>query len=253
MKVYSPENLTSSFNLVFSIRSQYKSKLGLIDRMYNYSPHTFVKGGRKEALKVLSANLPNLANYKAVRQIPLMRKNTSSHMSAYNKYGCVSIRELYKRIVELYDSEHELIRQIVWRDFYYNLVYNYPETFEGNHSYINTYEWSNNKSDFEKWCSGNTGFPFVDAGMRQLNKEGYMPNRFRLVCASFLIKNLHIDRRWGEKYFARRLVDYDPSQNNGNWQWVSSTGYESQAYYRFINPITDLTKFDIECIYVKKI
>ena len=153
----------------------------------------------------------------------------------------------------LYGSDHEIIRQLVWRDFYYNLVFNYPETFLNNdHSYIKGFKWDNNQEYFEKWCNGVTGYPFIDASMRQLNTEGYMSNRGRLACASFLIRNLHIDWKLGEKYFANKLIDYDPSQNNGNWQWVSSSGYESQAYYRYINPEKDLIEFDPKCIYVKK-
>ena len=105
----------------------------------------------------------------------------------------------------LYGSDHEIIRQLVWRDFYYNLVFNYPETFLNNdHSYIRGFEWNNNQEHFEKWCNGLTGFPFVDASMRQLNTEGYMSNRGRLSCASFLIRNLHIDWKLGEKYFANK-------------------------------------------------
>ena len=127
--------------------------------------------------------------------------------------------------LKIIDKEHELIRQIIWRDFYYNLIYSYPESFlKQTPTYVNNYPWKNDantKSKFKAWCLGKTGYPFIDAGMRQLNREGYMANRLRLCCASFLIKNLDIDWRWGEKYFATKLVDYDPSQNNGNWQWVS--------------------------------
>jgi len=253
MSVSKPIDLRTKMKFINGgLKSKYESSLKFINSRFSHSNKAFVLGGRKNALNVLSKNLPNLKNYKAVRQIPLMKKNTSTYLSAYNKYGCISIRELYYKVKELFGDEHELIRQIVWRDFYYNLIYYYPESFNGEHSYVNNINWSKNKEHFKKWCDGKTGFPFIDAGMRQLNSEGYMPNRLRLACANFLIKNLHIHWREGEKYFATRLIDYDPAQNNGNWQWVSSTGFESQAYYRFINPDTDLLKFDPECLYVKK-
>ena len=234
--------------------TRYSCSLSLISEKYTFNKNIFVRGGRENAIKILKKNIKNLANYPDIRQFPIKNKNTTSYLSAYNKFGCVSIREVAEHIYDtLGNSGNPIIRQLVWRDFYYNLVYNYPETFSGNQdSVIKNFPWKNNMHNFKAWCDGKTGFPFIDAGMRQLNREGYMNNRVRLCCASFLVRNLHIDWRQGEKYFAKQLVDYDPSQNNGNWQWISSSGLESQAYYRYMNPTKDLIKYDPRCIYVKK-
>ena len=255
MGVNEPINLSNEANFYKgSIISDFKSNFSKLSSFYKYNPNLIVKGGRTKGLAHMKNTIKKLKNYKAVRQTPLMTgQPTSSLMSAYLKFGCVSIREMYYEVYNHFGAGHELIRQMVWRDFYYNIVWSYPETFLDNkHSYIKDFPWSEDYDEFQKWCDGRTGFPFVDASMRQLNKEGYMSNRGRLSCASFLIRNLHIDWKWGEKYFATQLVDYDPSQNNGNWQWVSSSGMESQAYYRYINPEKDLTEFDPYCIYVKK-
>jgi len=255
MLVNEPLNLSGSVKYYKqAIITNFSSNFSKMKKLFKYNSNLIVTGGRKNGLTHMTKNIKKLKNYKSIRQTPLMTgQPTSSLMSAYLKFGCVSIREMYYEVCDNFDPKHELIRQMVWRDFYYNLVWSYPETFLSNeHSYIKDYPWSDDYELFEKWCSGQTGFPFVDASMRQLNKEGYMSNRGRLACASFLIRNLHIDWRWGEKYFATQLLDYDPSQNNGNWQWVSSSGMESQAYYRYINPEKDLTEFDPYCLYVKK-
>ncbi len=255
MNVENPVNLTNHINISNSeIISSFTSNLNLMSSKYTHSANAIVFGGRKNGLQIMKKNVSSLRNYKAVRQVPLIiGKPTSTLLSAYNKYGCISIRELYHLVNKLYGKEHEIIRQLVWRDFYYNIVFFYPEIFILNkHSYSEKMIWNENKIQFKAWCEGKTGFPFIDSSMRQLNKEGYMSNRGRLACSSFLIKNLQIDWKKGEKYFANKLIDYDPSQNNGNWQWVSSTGFESQAYFRFINPEKDLLNFDPKCVYVKK-
>lgn len=118
-------------------------------------------------------------------------------------------------------------------------------------SKTNYIQWKNDPNEFELWCNGKTGFPIVDAGMRELNETGYMHNRVRLITASFLVKDLHIDWRYGERYFALKLVDYDPSINNGNWQWVASTGCDAQPFFRIFNPWLQQKKFDPNCNYIK--
>ena len=256
MNINSPIDLTkkAKFN-INNPKNKFSCKYTLIKNKYKFNKDIFVTGGRENGIKLMKKNIKNLENYSDIRQFPIKnKKNTTSFLSAYNKFGCISIRELASHITKtLGQKGNSIIRQLVWRDFYYNLVYNYPETFSGRQeSVIKNFPWKNNKKDFKAWCEGKTGYPFIDAGMRQLNKEGYMNNRVRLCCASFLVRNLHIDWRWGERYFAKQLVDYDPSQNNGNWQWISSSGLESQAYYRYMNPVKDLTKYDPECHYVKK-
>jgi deoxyribodipyrimidine photo-lyase len=149
--------------------------------------------------------------------------------------------------------DHALIRELYWRDFATHVAYHRPDVFEGN--FNKKYDglvWEENDLAFKKWCEGRTGFPIVDAGMRQLNTTGWMHNRVRMIVASFLTKDLRIDWRKGERYFAQRLVDYDPCVNNGSWQWAASTGYDAQPYFRIFNPWTQQKNFDPEAEYIKR-
>jgi deoxyribodipyrimidine photo-lyase len=174
----------------------------------------------------------------------------TSMLSAYIKFGCVSIREVFN----LFKSNTEFLKQLIWRDFYTNIMFEFPKIMDGKplkESYQNI-KWNNNSLWFSKWCKGETGFPIVDAGMRQLNQTGYMHNRARLITACFLIKTLLIDWRKGEQYFATKLKDYDPAVNNGNWQWVASTGADSQPYFRIFNPWLQTKEYDPECKYIKQ-
>ncbi len=207
-------------------------------------------GGRNNALKILQ-NIKNFKNYKIEHDIPDLSATTK--LSAHNKFGTVSIREVYHKTAALLGKDHPLIRQLYWRDFFTHIAYNFPHIFghEFNQKYKNI-KWDYDKEKFQSWCNGKTGFPIVDAGMRELNATGFMQNRVRMITASFLIKDLHIDWRLGEKYFATKLVDYDPSVNNGNWQWVASTGCDAQPYFRIFNPWIQQKKFDPECNYIKK-
>lgn len=210
----------------------------------------FVRGGKKQAEKILK-KLENFENYAQTHDFPAL---STTGLSAYNKFGCISVRRLLRELQNKLGSHAEpLIRQLYWRDFFSYVAYYSPFVF--GHAFQEKYdklEWDNNKQLFKRWCTGTTGFPIVDAGMRQLNKTGWMHNRVRLIVASFLVKDLHIDWRWGEKYFAQHLVDYDPSVNNGNWQWVASTGCDAQPYFRIFNPWLQQKKFDPECIYIKQ-
>ncbi len=210
----------------------------------------YFRGGRTEALKLLS-RIENLNNYHRERNFPSLNRTTL--LSPHNKFGTVSIREVYHTILSFFNQNHELIRELYWRDFFTYLVYHFPNLLEnpGNVKY-NKLKWRHDKNQFEQWCQGKTGIPVVDAGMRQLNQTGYIPNRIRLITASFLVKDLFIDWRWGEKYFAQQLVDYDPAVNNGNWQWVASIGYDAQPYFRVFNPWRQQEKFDPDCVYVKQ-
>jgi deoxyribodipyrimidine photo-lyase len=145
------------------------------------------------------------------------------------------------------------VAELLWRDFYYNILWFYPHIV-GN-AFVPKYDkikWRYAKSDFEKWCDGNTGYPVVDAGMRQMNTIGYMHNRCRMIVASFLTKNLLIDWRWGERYFANTLTDYNISANNGGWQWASGSGADAQPYFRIFNPWTQSKKYDPDCYYIKE-
>lgn len=208
----------------------------------------FLPGKRSAALSIFK-NLKNFKNYHKERNYPSI---PTTELSAYLKFGLCSIREAYWTIVEKLGKNHELIKQLHWRDFFTHVAYYSPFVF--GHAYKDKYNklpWQNNKEKFSAWCEGKTGFPIVDAGMRQLNQTGFMHNRVRMITASFLIKDLHIDWRWGERYFAQNLIDYDPSVNNGNWQWSASTGCDAQPYFRIFNPWLQQKKFDPNAIYIK--
>jgi len=204
-----------------------------------------VRGGRKNALIILNKLKNNyFKNYDKERDYPYLDKTTK--LSAYIKFGCISIREIYYCL----PLKHGIIRELFWHDFYANITYHFKlEIF--NKKYKNI-KWDNNKTHYEKWKNGLTGFPLVDAAMRQLNTTGWMHNRCRMIVASFLTKNLFIDWKLGEEYFATKLVDYDPSSNNGGWQWCASTGTDSQPYFRIFSPIAQLKTYDKDCLYVKK-
>jgi deoxyribodipyrimidine photo-lyase len=211
-----------------------------------------VKGGRKNALKYLY----DVVKFKDYEKIRNDLSDNTTLLSAYIKFGCVSIREVFRKIKNKFGIDHTLIQQLIWRDFYYNLGYGFPEKFgkalKDKYNKINWINTIESNKHFKLWCAGKTGYPIVDAGMTQLNKTGYMHNRVRMIVASFLIKNLGVDWRKGEKYFATKLIDYDVLVNNGNWQWVSGTGADSQPYFRVFNPALQAAKFDPNCDYIKK-
>jgi deoxyribodipyrimidine photo-lyase len=155
------------------------------------------------------------------------------------------VREAYHAIKRQLGGENPLLRQLYWRDFLTHIAYHFPKVF--GHAFIDKFDtlvWDNDREKFQAWADGKTGFPIVDAGMRELNATGFMHNRVRMITASFLVKDLHISWRWGERYFAQHLVDYDPCVNNGNWQWAASTGCDAQPYFRIFNPWLQQQKFD---------
>ena len=208
----------------------------------------FMLGGRQAALSLLD-QLRNHGDYSQCRDYP--SQDATSRLSAHLKFGTCSVREAYYAIVNQLGNEHPLLRQLYWRDFFTHLAYHFPRVF--GHAFITKFEhleWDNNPYYFEAWCKGETGFPIVDAGMRELNATGFMHNRVRMIAASFLVKDLHIDWRWGERYFAQHLVDYDPCVNNGNWQWAASTGCDAQPYFRIFNPWKQQQKFDPDSVYI---
>jgi len=212
------------------------------------NPNIKVNGGRTKALEILKKLKANyFKNYDEEREFPFLDKTTK--LSAYIKFGCVSIREIYYCL----SVNHGIVRELLWHDFYANITFFFPYIFGNsyNKKYLNI-KWNNNESNFNKWKEGKTGYPLVDASMRQLNETGWMHNRCRMIVASFLTKNLFIDWRKGEHYFATKLVDYDPSSNNGGWQWCASTGTDSQPYFRIFSPMAQLQKFDKECLFIKK-
>ncbi|MBO6658513.1 MAG: deoxyribodipyrimidine photo-lyase [Pseudomonadales bacterium] len=212
-------------------------------------PVSFVPGvsGATKALERFSG----LASYDADRNVPAMAM--TSRMSAHLRFGTCSPRQMAAVISEQLGAEHPLIRQLHWRDFYTQIAWFFPHVF--GHAFRLQYDaihWQQDADDFRRWCEGKTGFPIVDAGMRELAATGYMHNRVRMVVASFLTKNLHISWQQGETFFAEHLVDYEPAVNNGNWQWGASTGCDAQPYFRVFNPWRQQQKFDKDCVYIKR-
>lgn len=176
--------------------------------------------------------------------------NGTSRLSVHLRFGTVSIRELVQMALNLNET---WLNELIWREFFMMILYHFPHVvdtpFREKYQKI---KWRNNKEEFKKWCEGKTGFPIVDAGMRELNSTGYMHNRVRMITANFLTKLLLIDWRWGERYFAEKLLDYELSSNNGNWQWAAGCGCDAAPYFRIFNPDTQVKKFDPELKYVKK-
>jgi deoxyribodipyrimidine photo-lyase len=208
------------------------------------------KGGRKEALKILQ-QMTLFSNYQFERDYPT--KDATTHLSPHLKFTTISPREVFHTIENSLGLENGLARSLYWRDFFSSIALYFPHVFQGSfHRKFDQLEWENNPVHFRHWCDGTTGFPIVDAGMRQLNQTGYMHNRVRMIVASFLVKDLHIDWKLGEKYFAQHLIDYDPAVNNGNWQWSASTGCDAQPYFRIFNPWLQQSKFDPDCQYIQQ-
>ncbi|WP_109300612.1 deoxyribodipyrimidine photo-lyase [Aquimarina sp. AU474] len=209
-------------------------------------------GFLESSLKIYSfdASSALIQNYEATRNFPAQNKGTSN-LSPHLRFGTVSIRSIIKKAIA---EENEVFwSELIWREFFMQILWHYPHTTEKSfRPKYDRIEWRNNEDEFEKWKNGETGYPLVDAGMRQLNQTGYMHNRVRMVVASFLCKHLLIDWRWGEAYFAQKLLDYDLSANVGNWQWAAGSGVDAAPYFRIFNPTTQITKFDKKLEYINK-
>lgn len=190
-----------------------------------------------------------LKDYAKNRDFPA--KEATSRIGIHLRFGTVSIRELASQARGHSDT---FLSELIWRDFYQQILFNFPHVGKGE-AFRKAYDfikWRYDEADFRKWCEGKTGYPLVDAGMRQLNAIGFMHNRVRMVTASFLSKHLLIDWRWGEAYFARKLLDYDLAANNGGWQWAAGSGTDAAPYFRIFNPASQAEKFDPKMEYVKK-
>lgn len=195
---------------------------------------------------ILHADL--LTNYGNTRDFPGLTDGTS-RLGPHLRFGTVSIREVVKQAL----GEETFWNELIWREFFMQILWHYPHTvtqaFKPQYDRI---PWRTHSEDFEKWKTGKTGYPLVDAGMRELNTTGHMHNRVRMLVASFLCKHLLIDWRWGEAYFAQKLLDYELSSNVGNWQWAAGSGVDAAPYFRIFNPTTQLQKFDREHTYIQK-
>ena len=211
-----------------------------------------IKPGISGARETLQDFLPRMAEYKQRRDFPGIKG--VSYLSVHNRFGTISIREL-ARIATAEHSEGAAtwLSELIWRDFYFNILYHFA--YAAERSFKPEYadlKFENDKHKFQAWCDGKTGYPIVDAAMRQINETGFMHNRLRMIVASFLMKDLLIDWRWGEKYFADNLNDFDLAANNGGWQWAASTGCDAQPYFRIFNPITQSEKFDPDGKFIRR-
>ncbi|MFC3827177.1 MULTISPECIES: cryptochrome/photolyase family protein [Niastella] len=190
-----------------------------------------------------------IKHYDKQRDIPGI--TGTSHLGVHLRFGTISIRQLVQKTMKLNET---FLNELIWRDFFQMILWHFPhvgqgKAFKAEYDFI---KWRNNEEEFTRWCEGTTGYPIVDAGMRELNTTGFMHNRVRMITASFLAKHLLIDWRWGEAYFAEKLLDYELASNNGNWQWAAGCGCDAAPYFRIFNPYTQTKKFDPQNTYIKK-
>lgn len=205
-------------------------------------------GFEESPIKVIPHNLKFVGNYHETRDFPAL--DTTSYLSPHLRFGTVSIRKL---VNWAFHKNDVFLSELIWREFFMQILFSFPKVVSNNFkSSYDGIQWLNKEEDFKRWCSGTTGYPMVDAGMRQLNETGYMHNRVRMVVASFLCKHLLINWQWGEAYFAEKLLDYELSANVGNWQWAAGTGCDAAPYFRVFNPEIQLKKFDEKGIYIRK-
>ena len=207
----------------------------------------FIKSHQKIKKHIVTPAL--IQNYEDTRNFPA--QDSTSKLGPHLRFGTVSIRKMIEKAIT---EKNEIFwQELIWREFFMQILWHFPHTskksFKAKYDRI---EWRNNEAEFLKWCNGETGYPLVDAGMRQLNETGFMHNRIRMLVGSFLCKHLLIDWRWGEAYFAEKLHDYEMASNIGNWQWVAGSGVDAAPYFRIFNPTTQIKKFDSDLAYIKK-
>jgi len=222
--------------------------------LFPYSPLPFITlsemGFEASALEIPSTQVEDgiLKEYEAQRNFPAVRG--TSRLGIHLRFGTLSIRSLALKAASLNAT---YLNELIWREFYMMILGNAPQVvdraFKPQYDHI---PWRTNEEDFQAWCEGRTGYPIVDAGMRELNATGFMHNRVRMIVASFLTKHLLIDWRWGEAYFAKKLLDFELASNNGGWQWAAGTGTDAQPYFRVFNPDSQTEKFDKDLRYIKK-
>lgn len=205
-------------------------------------------GIKPSSIKVQDYSLEVVSNYGQKRDFPAL--DATSYLGPHLRFGTVSVRQ----IIAALPAAHEVfLSELIWREFFMQILFHFPKVVGRNfRAKYDGIQWLNEASDFERWTQGQTGYPMVDAGMRQLNATGYMHNRVRMITAGFLCKHLLINWQWGEAYFAKKLLDYELASNNGNWQWAAGTGCDAAPYFRIFNPESQFKKFDSASQYVKK-
>lgn len=245
---------------ISSVKETFKNTKNDLSEYYTKTNNLIFSGGRNEALKRLKLiSDKTYTKYQDERDYPALDSTTK--LSAYIKYGCVSVREVYHTILETYNKNNGIIRELMFRDFYYNVVYNNPQMLEkqiNKKSYnkdfdkkFDKFPWSNDKTLLNKWKTGTTGYPIVDAGMRELVNSGYCHNRSRLITSSFLLKHLNIDWRIGENFYMQQLIDGDPINNNCGWT-SSFSAPSALAWFRIMSPNLQTKNYDKDCVYIKK-
>jgi deoxyribodipyrimidine photo-lyase len=247
MKVWKEKFKTC--NLDFYYTSSFLKNLIKTNTLPNLSLSDigFTKSDQKTVHYTVTPAL--IQNYEDTRNFP--SQDSTSKLGPHLRFGTVSIRKMVAKAIS---EKNEIFwQELIWREFFTQILWHFPHTsknsFKAKYDRI---EWRNNEEDFKKWCNGETGYPLVDAGMRQLNQIGFMHNRIRMLVGSFLCKHLLIDWRWGEAYFAEKLHDYEMASNVGNWQWVAGSGVDAAPYFRIFNPTTQIKKFDKDLEYIKK-
>ena len=243
--------------------SIFNGKVKLQDQLENYLEKNLKKvnipipsAGAQEGKGAIKVFVPKVKNYGKYRDIPSV--SGTSRFSLFFKNGSITTAQVIREMglqnrSQWNEGEEKFVSELIWREFYYYILARHPRV--ENEAFVEKYKaipWKNNEDWFEAWKQGRTGFPIVDAGMRELNQTGWMHNRVRMIVASFLTKDLHIDWRWGEQYFMEKLLDGDLAPNNGGWQWAASTGCDPQPYFRVFNPYLQSQKFDPEGVYIKK-
>ena len=265
--IFEEKEITKADGLPYTVYTPYKNKwlekyksmapvqeYDTSERFSNFHKNDFVFptleqiGFKESAIKVIPHNLKNVTNYHETRDYPAL--DSTTHFSPHLRFGTVSIRKLVNWAAH---KNQVFLSELIWREFFMQILFSFPKVVTNNFkSSYDGIQWRNNEEDFKLWCSGTTGYPMVDAGMRELNETGYMHNRVRMVVASFLCKHLLINWQWGEAYFAEKLLDFELSANVGNWQWAAGTGCDAAPYFRVFNPEIQLKKFDEKGIYIRK-
>ncbi len=211
-----------------------------------------VRAGESGAGALFEAFMQRIDRYRTARDFPAL--DGTSHLSVHLRFGTISIRRLAAHAYRAHnDGAQAWLAELIWREFYQMQLYHHPCLAEGRafKPQFEAIDFPNDPEKFAAWCEGRTGYPLIDAAMRRLNRTGLMHNRLRMVCASFLVKDLHVDWRWGEKYFAEKLLDFDLAANNGGWQWAASTGCDAQPWFRIFNPVAQSERFDPEGSFIR--